>query len=175
MSPAGAASAASSARLISLRVEERGQALLRVANCLARRGFRLESCALGPSPEEGVLALTLRVDPRGQAPEQISRQLAKLIDLVRVEDLTGAPAVEWSSALVELEMPGAETEGLLARHGARVLHRDQGRLVAAISGRPEEVEAAISELRALGPVDYVQGGPLALVPGRPRRPAEVKG
>ncbi len=154
------------ARLISVRVEDRGHALLRVANCLARRGFRLESCAVAHSPEPGVLSLTLRVDPGGQAAEQVVRQLAKLVDLVSVEDLTGRRPLEWTSALVEMEVPASagELEEVLHRHRAQVLRRSGGRVVAALSGPPAAVEQALEDLGRLRLRDWVCSGALALAP-----------
>jgi acetolactate synthase-1/3 small subunit len=154
------------ARLISVRVEDRSGVLQRITNCLGRRGLRLYSCAVGQDAEDGILTLWLRVATGTQPADQVVKQLSKLIDVVSVEDLTGRAPLEWTLALVEFGLSEREGEicAALERLQARVVHRDDGRLVAALSGPPEMVRAALEELRTLPVLNWVCGRPMALAP-----------
>ena len=156
-------------RLISVRVEDRAGVLQRITNCLARRGLHLASCAVGQGSEPGVLSLWLRVDPGTQPPDQVVKQLNKLIDVVSVEDLTRSDPIEWAMALVEFrpEGRGDQIEATLQRVRAEVVHRDPERLIAALAGPPDMVQAMLDELSQLPIVDFVRSRPMALGAGAP--------
>ncbi len=163
-------------RLISVRVEDRAGVLQRITNCLARRGHHLASCAVGQGSEPGVLNLWLRVDPGLQPPDQIVKQLTKLIDVVSVEDLTRSAPIEWAMALIEFRPNGraAQIEETLHRVRAEVVHRDPDRLIAALAGPPDMVQAMLDELSELPIVDWVCSRPMALGSSSPapdQRPA----
>jgi acetolactate synthase-1/3 small subunit len=151
-------------RLISVRVEDRRGVLQRVTNLLGRRGFGIETCAVGPSAEPGVVAMSLRIDAGTQAHEQIVKQLTKLIDLVSVEDITNSATVEWSTALVDLRSD--EVDQAFARLpdgvGGQVVRQAGVRTITAISGPPGPLEEALAELRRRPSSDWICSGPLAL-------------
>ncbi|MGA7173553.1 MAG: acetolactate synthase small subunit [Candidatus Dormiibacterota bacterium] len=151
-------------RLISVRVEDRRGVLQRVTNLLGRRGFGIETCAVGPSAEPGVVAISLRIDAGTQAHDQIVKQLTKLIDVVSVEDITSSATVEWSTALVDLR--SAEVDQAFARLpegvGGQVVRQAGARTITAISGPPGPVEEALTELRRRTSSDWICSGPLAL-------------
>ncbi|MGC2192582.1 MAG: acetolactate synthase small subunit [Candidatus Dormiibacterota bacterium] len=151
-------------RLISVRVEDRRGVLQRVTNLLGRRGFGIETCAVGPSAEPGVVAISLRIDAGTQAHEQIVKQLNKLIDVVSVEDITNSATVEWSTALIDLRTDQLDRTftGLPTGVGGQVVRQTGERTIAAISGPPGPVEEALAELRQRTSSDWISSGPLAL-------------
>jgi len=151
-------------RLISVRVEDRRGVLQRITNLLGRRGFGIETCAVGSSADPGVVAISLRIDAGSQAHDQIVKQLRKLIDVVSVEDITDPSTIEWSTALVEL-LTG-ELESTLTRLPAAVTGqtvRQLGeRTIAAISGPPGQLEEALAELPDRTGARWICSGPLAM-------------
>lgn len=151
-------------RLISVRIEDRRGVLQRVTNLLGRRGFGIETCAVGPSAEPGVVAISLRIDAGTQAHDQIVKQLTKLIDVVSVEDITHASTVEWSTALVDLrsEEVGLTFAGLPAGVVGQVVRQSGERTIAALWGPPGPVEAALAELRRGSGGNWICSGPLAM-------------
>ncbi|HVB14586.1 MAG TPA: acetolactate synthase small subunit [Candidatus Dormibacteraeota bacterium] len=153
-------------RLISVRVEDRRGVLQRVTNLLGRRGFGIETCAVGPSAEPGVVAISLRIDAGTQAHDQIVKQLTKLIDVVSVDDITHSSTVEWSTALVDLRSD--EVDPAFARLpsgvGGQVVRQAGPRTIAAISGPPGPVEEALAELRLRSSSTWICSGPLAIAP-----------
>ncbi|HVC39901.1 MAG TPA: acetolactate synthase small subunit [Candidatus Dormibacteraeota bacterium] len=151
-------------RLISIRIEDRRGVLQRVTNLLGRRGFGIETCAVGPSGEPGVVAISLRIDAGTQAHDQIVKQLNKLIDVVSVEDITDPSTVEWSTALIDLssEEVGTTLAELPEGVGGQLVRRVGERAIAAISGPPGMVEKALAAVRLRSSSAWICSGPLAL-------------
>ena len=75
---------------LSVIVEDRPGALTRITTMFARRGFNIESLAVGPTERPGVSCITLRVDCTQHSLEQIEKQIHKLVNVLRVTEL--APA-----------------------------------------------------------------------------------
>jgi acetolactate synthase-1/3 small subunit len=151
-------------RLISVRVEDRRGVLQRVTNLLGRRGFGIETCAVGPSAEPGVVAISLRIDAGTQAHDQIVKQLSKLIDVVSAEDITQAATVEWTTALVDLRSDGVESAlaELPSGVAGQVVRESGPRTILSIWGPPSEVEEALAEIRTKPGSTWICSGPLAL-------------
>jgi acetolactate synthase-1/3 small subunit len=147
-----------------VQAEDRSGVLQRVTNCLARRGFRLLSCTICQGPTSGLLSIWLRVGTGPQPYDQVTKQLAKLIDVVSVEDLTEQDPLQWVTALVEIRKVGdaRDLELALDRPGVQVVRRLESSVLAAVSGPPEEVGESMRRLRQLPLVDWVVGRPLAL-------------
>lgn len=163
-------------RLISVRVEDQRGVLQRVTNLLGRRGFGIETCAVGPSAEPGVVAISLRIDAGSQAHDQIVKQLRKLIDVVSVEDITHSSTVEWSTALVDLL--SGEVDSTFAQLpeevSGRAVRQEGERTIAAISGPPGPVEEALSELRRRTSSRWICSGPLAMAASSAGVPAPIE-
>ncbi len=151
-------------RLISVRVEDRRGVLQRVTNLLGRRGFGIETCAVGPSAEPGVVAISLRIDAGSQAHEQILKQLNKLIDVVSVEDITSASTVEWSTALVDLRSDQVDETiaGLPTALGGQVVRRNGDQTMVAISGPPGPLRESLTEIQGRANSRWICSGPLAM-------------
>lgn len=159
-------------RVIALRIEDRPGVLQRVTNCLGRRGMDLRSCAVGQGSNHGELLLWLRVDPGGQPPAQVERQLAKLVDVVSADDVTGSPAPEWAVGLFEFG-DGPEVERALGEMGAQVVERSPGRILAALAGPPGRLVAARSAFRRLPLRNWVMSRPIGMVADGGRPAAEA--
>ena len=79
---------------ISVIVEDRPGALTRITTMFARRGFNIDSLAVGPTERPGVSCITLRVDCSQHTLEQIEKQIHKLVNVLRVTELVPGDAVE---------------------------------------------------------------------------------
>ena len=78
---------------ISVLLEDKPGALARIATMFARRGFNIDSLAVGPTEREGVSCITLRVDAEHHSLEQIEKQIHKLVNVLRVTELAPDEAV----------------------------------------------------------------------------------
>ena len=87
---------------VSVLVENRPGALARVSNMFARRGFNIESLAVGPTERHDVSRIVLTVDCPAALLEQIEKQMHKLVNVLRVSTLQAGEAVERELALVRV-------------------------------------------------------------------------
>ena len=87
---------------LSVLVENKAGVLSRVTNLFSRRGFNIESLAVGPCEEPGMSRITIVVIGDDEKVEQIMKQLNKLIEVIKVSDLTGSERVERELALIKV-------------------------------------------------------------------------
>ncbi|MDJ0563671.1 MAG: acetolactate synthase small subunit, partial [Microcystis sp. M49629_WE12] len=79
---------------LSVLVEDEAGVLTRIAGLFARRGFNIESLAVGPAEQMGVSRITMVVPGDEDSIEQLTKQLYKLINVLKVQDITQTPCVE---------------------------------------------------------------------------------
>ena len=79
---------------LSVLVEDESGVLTRIAGLFARRGFNIESLAVGPAEEEGISRITMVLPGDNATVEQLIKQLYKLINVLKVQDITNTPCVE---------------------------------------------------------------------------------
>jgi acetolactate synthase-1/3 small subunit len=87
---------------LSVLVEDESGALSRIAGLFARRGFNIESLAVGPAEQRGMSRLTMVVEGDDQTLQQMSKQLNKLVNVLGVIDLSTIPAVERELMLLKV-------------------------------------------------------------------------
>jgi acetolactate synthase-1/3 small subunit len=97
---------------LSVLVEDESGALSRISGLFARRGFNIESLAVGPAEHRGVSRLTMVVEGDDHTLEQMSKQLNKLVNVLGVIDLSTIPAVERELMLLKVAAP-AENRGAI--------------------------------------------------------------
>ena len=90
---------------LSVTVQDKPGALTRITTMFARRGFNIESLAVGPTERPGVSCITLRVDCTQHSLEQIEKQIHKLVDVLRVTELVAGEAVERELMVVKVAVP----------------------------------------------------------------------
>ena len=90
---------------LSVIVEDRPGALTRITTMFARRGFNIESLAVGPTERAGVSCITLRVDCTQHSLEQIEKQIHKLVNVLRVTELVSGEAVERELLVIRVSSP----------------------------------------------------------------------
>ena len=108
---------------LAIQLEDHPGALARVTQLFARRGYNIESLAVGPSERPDVSRLTLRVDCSEHALEQIVKQMHKLVNVLRVTELAVDEGVERELVLITVAAPPERRSELLALgdvFGARV-------------------------------------------------------
>lgn len=156
-------------------LQDRPGVLNRVVSLFRRRGFNIESLTVGHSETPGVSRMTLVVD----APdvEQVVKQLYRLIEVLKVSDVTDEPTVERETAMMKLHAPGpsrAEIVALASAFGARVLDTGLSTMIVELTGAPAKVETFIEVLRPFGIKELSRSGRMAMVRGLvlPAAPAE---
>jgi acetolactate synthase-1/3 small subunit len=150
---------------LSILVENKPGALVRVAMMFARRGYNIESLAVGPTETHEVSRITLRVNCAQQPLDQIEKQLHKLVDVLRVRELEPGDAVERELALITVAAPPERRAELMALAdvlGARVADVGAEAIVFEIVGEPEQLDSFEELLRPHGIRDLARTGLIGL-------------
>ena len=160
---------------VSVELENKPGALARVSQMFARRGYNIQSLAVGPTERPDISRLTLRVDCSEHSFEQIEKQMHKLVNVLRVDELRPGESVERELALITVGAPPDKRAELIALgevFGARVADIGRDALTFEIVGRPEELDAFEELVRPHGVRELARTGRIGLRrPGpRPSRP-----
>jgi acetolactate synthase-1/3 small subunit len=154
-----------SAHTLSVLVENRPGVLARVAGLFARRGFNIESLAVGKTEDPGVSRMTIVVRADGPPLEQVSKQLHKLIDVLRISELPEDDSVERELALIKVGASAgrrAEVLELVQIFRAKVVDVDPDTMVVEATGTPQKIGALEEALRPYGIAEMARTGRVAL-------------
>jgi acetolactate synthase I/III small subunit len=146
---------------VAVLVENRPGALARITGMFARRGFNIESLAVGPTERPDVSRITLRVDCDAAALEQIQKQMHKLVNVLRVSELPAGEAVERELALLTVSAPASRRAELMALgqvFDARVADLGPDTIVFELTGPPEDIDSFEELVRPHGLRELVRTG-----------------
>jgi len=149
-------------------VEDRPGVLNRVASLFRRRGFNIESLAVGPTEEEGLSRMTIVVDGATTVVEQVEKQLYKLIDVVKVADITHKGVVARELCLIKVRCPNgkrSEVIQLAGVFGAKVADVSDASVIVEFVGEEEDVDNVIRTMRPFGIVELARTGRVAMSRG----------
>jgi acetolactate synthase-1/3 small subunit len=150
-------------------MENKPGALARISQLFSRRGYNIQSLAVGPTERSDISRLTLRVDCSEHSLEQIEKQIHKLVNVLRVTELVPEEAVERELALITVAVaPDKRAEVVALAQAAGAVVADIGRdaITFELVGRPEEVEAFEELVRPFGVRELARTGRIGL-----RRPS----
>ena len=153
---------------LSVLVEDRPGVLARVAGLFAARGFNIDSLAVGTTEEAGFSRMTIVVDVEPQRLEQVVKQLNKLINVIKVQELEPAESVERELVLVKIKAEGdarARVIEIADIFRARVLDVTHHTLTVEATGTPDKLEALLELLGSFGVVEMARTGRVALARG----------
>lgn len=160
-----------STHTISVRLENKPGALARVSQLFSRRGYNIQSLAVGPTERPDISRLTLRVDCSEHSLEQIEKQMHKLVNVLRVAELVPGESIERELVLMKVSAPPAKRAELMALgevFGARVVDLGPDSIVFELTGPPEDVDSFEELVRPHGLQELVRTGRIGL--GRAHRP-----
>ena len=154
---------------LSVLVENKAGVLSRVTGLFSRRGFNIESLAVGPCEIQGMSRITIVVIADDNKIEQIMKQLNKLIDVIKVSDLTGNPRVERELALIkvtaEVGNSRAEIMQIAEIFRAQIVDVSPKSLVLQVIGNTQKIEAMVTLLRQYGVKEFVRTGTIGILRG----------
>jgi acetolactate synthase-1/3 small subunit len=157
---------------ISVIVEDKPGALTRITTMFARRGFNIDSLAVGPTERQGVSCITMRVDCSQHTLEQIEKQIHKLVNVLRVTELVAGEAVERELMMIKVSAaPERRAEIVSTATALRAHVSDLGAesIVFELTGTPEELDAFHELCRPHGIVELVRTGRVGLSRASVRR------
>ncbi len=158
----------SQSRLLSVLVDNKPGVLQRVASMIRRRGFNIDSLSVGPTDDDTVSRMTITVHVGRQQAEQATKQLAKLIDVITIDDITGLRNVAHELVLLRMHAPpGERTEllNLVDIFRGRVVDVAASSVIIEVTGSPEKIDNFIELMRPYGIKELARSGVVALVRG----------
>ena len=155
-------------RLLSVLVDNKPGVLQRVASMIRRRGFNIDSLSVGPTDDDTISRMTITVHVGRQQAEQATKQLAKLIDVITIDDITGLRNVAHELVLVRMHAPpGERTEllNLVDIFRGRVVDVAASSVIIEVTGSAEKIDNFIELMRPYGIKELARSGVVALVRG----------
>ncbi len=155
--------------VISILLQNESGALARVASMFATRGFNIESLSVAPTEDDTVSRLTLVTSGTEEVIAQMSKQLAKLIDVVAIADRTSIDHIERELGLLKLRVADSaqgSIHEMLEGIGAKVIDDNPEHLIVEVTGSEDELDAFLSNLpEGVELVTVVRSGPLVVSRG----------
>ena len=151
--------------VLSLLVEDKPGLLTRVAGLFARRGFNINSLAVGTSEIEGLSRITVVVDVEGLPLEQVTKQLNKLVNVIKIVELDPDQAVYREHLLIKVRVDNQTRSQVLEAVNlfrARVVDVSPDALVIEVTGDSGKTQALLRVLEPYGIKEMAQSGLLAI-------------
>jgi acetolactate synthase-1/3 small subunit len=150
---------------ISVLVENEFGVLSRVASLFSGRGFNIDSVTVAPTNEEGMSRMTIVTRGDEQILEQITKQLNKLIDVIKVIDFTDGSGIEREMALIKVtaeDESRAEVLRIVDIFRAKIIDVTPKSYTIEATGNPVKIDAILDLLRPLGLKELVRTGAVAI-------------
>src|SRR5437867_7294689 len=155
--------------VLSILVENKPGVLARVAGLFARRGFNITTLAVGPTDDPTTSRITLTVDGAAHPIDQVTKQLHKLINVLKIRDLEPADTVARELALFKVAADGAqraEVMQICEIFRGKVVDVTKRSIIVEITGTTEKIEAFERMVRAFGLIEMMRTGEIAISRGR---------
>lgn len=151
--------------IISVLVENKFGVLSRVSGLFSGRGFNIESLSVGPTLDPTVSMMTIVTQGDDRIIEQITKQLNKLVDVIKVVDLTEKEYVERETALIKINTrleDRAEALRVADIFRAKIVDSTPNTYTIEITGDVQKIDAIINLLRPLGIKELIRTGRIAI-------------
>src|SRR5438128_3570145 len=150
--------------VLSILVENKSGVLTRIAGLFARRGFNIDTLTVGPTDDEAVSRVTLTVDGAIHPIDQVTKQLHKLVNVLKIRDLEPGETLARELALFKVSADGsarAEVMQICEIFRAKVVDVTKRSLVVEVTGTCDKVEAFEQLVRPFGLIEMARTGEIA--------------
>ena len=152
-------------QVISLLLENKPGALMRVTGLLSQRGYNIESLTVARTLDPEVSRMTIVVDVDSTQRQQVIKQMNKLINVLQATDLSDLPAVVRELVLVRIRTPQESRTAVLKEaeiFGGRVVDSSTEGYAIEVTGDPEKLGEFIDVMQSYGEIDVTRSGALAI-------------
>lgn len=146
---------------ISMLLENESGALSRVSGLFSARGYNIESLTVAPTEDETLSRLTLVTSGSEDVIEQITKQLNKLVDVVKLVDLTDGQHIEREMLLIKVNAGDAtrdEIRRAVDEHQARILDESETTCTIELTGSSDTLDAFVTAVSRAGIIEVVRSG-----------------
>ena len=155
--------------ILSILVENKPGVLTRIAGLFARRGFNIDTLAVGPTDDERLSRITLTLDGAMHPIDQVTKQLHKLVNVIKIRDLEPVDTVARELALFKVTADGAargEVMQVVEIFRGKIIDVTRRSLIIEVTGTWEKIEAFERMVRPFGLVEMARTGEIAISRGR---------
>ena len=155
--------------ILSILVENKPGVLTRIAGLFARRGFNIDTLAVGPTDDPTISRITLTLDGALHPIDQVTKQLHKLVNVLKIRDLEPAETVARELALFKVSADGdsrAEIMQFAEIFRGKVVDVTKRSVTVEITGTDDKIEAFERMVRPFGLIEMVRTGEIAISRGR---------
>jgi acetolactate synthase-1/3 small subunit len=152
-------------QIISLLLENKPGALMRVTGLLSQRGYNIESLTVARTLDPGLSRMTIVVDVEDPQRAQVIKQMNKLINVLQASDLTESPAVVRELVLVRIRTTQETRTAVLKEaeiFAGRVVDSSTEGFAIEVTGDPEKLNAFVEVMSSYGEIDVTRSGSLAI-------------
>ena len=155
--------------ILSTIVENKPGVLFRASNMFRRRGFNIESITVGPTEQQGLSKMTIVVNGDAATVEQLVKQLAKLIDVIKIIRLEPKNSVVRELALIKVNAQDQKARADLMNYAqifrGKVVDVGEGTMTIEVTGDPDKIDAFIKIISTFGIRDISRTGVTAIPRG----------
>jgi acetolactate synthase I/III small subunit len=156
--------------VLSLLVENKPGVLARIAGLFARRGFNIDSLAVGPTDDESMSRITLTVDGAAHPIDQVTKQLHKLVHVIKIRDLEPADTVARELALFKVSCQDGDSRAQVMQFidifRGKTVDVSKRSVTVEVTGTDDKIAAFEEMVRPFGLIEMVRTGEIAVARGR---------
>ena len=156
-------------KVISVLVENKPGVLHGISNMFRRRNFNIESITVGPTQNREVARMTITVNEDEKTIDQVVKQVAKLIDVLKVDELAQGNFVMRELALIKVKVPAAKERSDIINFvevfRGRIIDVSTDSITVEITGAPDKIDAFLNLMKTFGIIELARTGITALARG----------
>ena len=156
--------------VLSILVENRPGVLARIAGLFARRGFNIDSLAVGPTADTTLSRVTLTLDGAAHPIDQVTKQLHKLVNVIKIRDLEPADTVARELALFKISCHDGDARAQVMQFTeifrGNVVDVSKRSVTVEVTGTDDKIESFEDMVRPFGLIEMVRTGEIAVARGR---------
>ncbi len=155
--------------ILSILVENKPGVLTRIAGLFARRGFNIDTLAVGPTDDPTLSRITLTLDGAMHPIDQVTKQLHKLVNVIKIRDLEPSETVARELALFKISADGAsraEVMQMVEIFRGKIIDVAKRSVIVEVTGSWEKIEAFERMVRPFGLIEMARTGEIAISRGR---------
>jgi acetolactate synthase-1/3 small subunit len=155
--------------ILSILVENKPGVLTRIAGLFARRGFNIDTLAVGPTDDPTLSRITLTLDGAMHPIDQVTKQLHKLVNVIKIRDLEPAETVSRELALFKISSDGTtrgEVMQVVEIFRGKIIDVAKRSVIVEVTGSWDKIEAFERMVRPFGLIEMARTGEIAISRGR---------
>jgi acetolactate synthase I/III small subunit len=155
--------------VLTILVENKPGVLTRIAGLFARRGFNIDTLAVGPTDDDTISRITLTLDGAVHPIDQVTKQLHKLVNVLKIRDLEPEETLARELALFKVSADGvsrAEVMQICEIFRAKIVDVTKRSVVIEVTGTYDKIEAFERLVRPFGLIEMARTGEIAISRGR---------